>query len=59
MYFEYSAQMASSGTAWGPRATTGVTVSNVGWVCKPNGECQAPMSVEPGGQMLKSTEGER
>jgi YD repeat-containing protein len=46
-YFEYSAQMASSGAAWGPRSTTGVTVHNTLPICTGR-LCEDPRRVTPG-----------
>jgi len=55
-YFEYSAQMASSGSAWGPRSTTGVTVHNNLPICTGR-LCEDPRSVEPG-VTLEAKQGE-
>ncbi|MDR6095951.1 DUF6531 domain-containing protein [Stenotrophomonas sp. SORGH_AS_0321] len=46
-YFEYSAQMATNGTAWGPRSTTGVTVHNNLPICTGR-ICEDPRRVAPG-----------
>jgi len=46
-YFEYSAQMATNGTAWGPRSTTGVVVHNTLPICTGR-HCEDPRRVTPG-----------
>ncbi|WP_225211997.1 DUF6531 domain-containing protein [Stenotrophomonas lacuserhaii] len=46
-YFEYSAQMATNGTAWGPRSTTGVVVHNNLPICTGR-ICEDPRRVTPG-----------
>jgi len=54
-YFEYSAQMATNGVAWGPRSTTGVTVHNNQPICTGR-HCEVPRVVAPTLDM-DSTEG--
>ncbi len=48
--YSYVAQMATSGTAWGPRPYVTIVVENGDWHCPngPNGpNCQEPMRVTP------------